>query len=198
VLTCGGILNNLQQSTKAFDNAWASTGASWFDVTNGLLVADTRAGNASGFFTPAKNIWVQDIAQYGRSLPLADKPVTQTNVSGLALSYLPSTGVTALGPSVTGSSVAMGTGGAPQLNLNVSSTIGTIDVYSGNLGSSPLLGQLPATPFATFGASPLPSYVSTCYGCRPPSTPQYINTVVTLPLGSPATPRRLATVLRRP
>lgn len=187
-LTCGGILANLQQSTNAFDNAWANTGASWYDVTNGLMVADTKAGNASDFFTPAKNLWVQDIARYGESLPLAQtvSTTTTTTAPGLAVTYNPTNGLTTDGSGVTSTSVTTGPGGAAQLVLNVMSSIGTINVYAGNLGTSPTTAQLAANPAATFTAAAPPCndyWGSYC------STVETTSAVVTLPLGTPNTPQ---------
>jgi hypothetical protein len=98
VLTCGGILANIEQSTQAFNAAWKSTGTSWFDVTNGLLVTDTKAGTASEFFTPAKRLWVQDIARFGEDCSASNSCVAHLPA---AIGYKPTGPLSSLGAATT-------------------------------------------------------------------------------------------------
>lgn len=89
IITCPGIGYYTQATINATNNAWAATGASWLDVSNGMLIGDARVDNTADFIQPAHNAWVKDIALYGQVVPGLQGPLVTTNVSADLQSPLP-------------------------------------------------------------------------------------------------------------
>jgi hypothetical protein len=65
LLTCPGLLEQIDQTQATVAEAWNLTGGSWGQVTDGLLASDTQINQAAGTFVPAINAWTVDIATYG-------------------------------------------------------------------------------------------------------------------------------------
>lgn len=122
VLTCGGMLYNNQRTMQVFEDAWDLAGASWSQVSGGMLAADTKAPGVNGFLTAPKHVWVKDIANYGAGL----KVPTTSSVTGVESvtvtspvtgAPLPTTTTSAPGFAFSGYFV-QGTGANAMLTLN--------------------------------------------------------------------------------
>lgn len=110
-ITCPGINYNAQQSQNQFDAALRATGASWSDVTAGLVASNSSASLSSDYIIPGNALWVTDIATYGQNLPGAQAP---TN-------YVPSgplSSLQAASPSVPAASTGSALASSSWLGLN--------------------------------------------------------------------------------
>lgn len=90
LITCSGILSQIDQTQQQLTNAWGLTGASWGEVTNGLLGADTQINAAAGTLQSPQNVWTLDLATYASS----GTPVPLPASTGAAVG--PASGTTSL------------------------------------------------------------------------------------------------------
>ena len=84
-LSCPGLLYNLQATLKSTQAAVSSVGASWGQVSNGLLESDSTTSTNSDYMIPAQHAWVTDLARYGMADPfLSSTPAALSSVTGAA------------------------------------------------------------------------------------------------------------------
>jgi outer membrane murein-binding lipoprotein Lpp len=83
-ITCPGINYNTQQSLAQFNTALRGTGASWSDVSGGLLATNSTASLSNDYIIPGTALWVTDIATYGQNFPGAQAPTSYTSSGPLS------------------------------------------------------------------------------------------------------------------
>lgn len=134
LLTCPGLLAQINATQQAIANAWNLTGASWGQVSDGLLGADTQVNAATDSFVPAVSAWPIDLATYGSANPAQAPVVTSTGVA-------------------TGPAAAVMSGGAP--TLGTTSWAGASFVPANAAVWDRLLGVASMAPYpgATTGAA---------------------------------------------
>ncbi len=68
-LSCNGIKANVQSTLNTINAGWQSAGASWSQVSGGLLADDAKAGTGSNYIIPPQHVWARDIARFGSHNP---------------------------------------------------------------------------------------------------------------------------------
>lgn len=69
LLTCSGVRSFAANVDSAVDQAWASTGASWGQVTGGVIQTALRVNPATGYFSGGSTPWLSNLATYGQVKP---------------------------------------------------------------------------------------------------------------------------------
>ena len=69
LLTCSGVRAFAANVDSAVDQAWASTGASWGQVTGGVIQTALRVNPATGYFSGGSTPWLSNLATYGQVKP---------------------------------------------------------------------------------------------------------------------------------
>lgn len=84
---CATALWHSQNSTDLVRQAWNAVGASWSDVSLGMVAGDARADNTSDFIQPSRNGWLRDVGSYGLPLVTAagerTAPATLTSTTAV-------------------------------------------------------------------------------------------------------------------
>ncbi len=65
MITCSGLLAQIAQTQATLAVGWNLTGASWRQVSDGVLAADTQVSAASGSLEAPLGIWALDLGAYG-------------------------------------------------------------------------------------------------------------------------------------
>lgn len=88
LMTCSGLLAQIAQTKQTLSTAWTLTGASWGQVSEGLLGADTQVNAAQGSIAPPTALWPMDLALYGTNGAAANitPSTSQGNASAPAAS----------------------------------------------------------------------------------------------------------------
>ena len=99
LLTCAGLLAQVDETQATIAQAWNLTGTSWNQATDGLLASDTQIDQPADAFVPARNAWTIDLATYGAPSTAVPLPkITSTSAAtGPAAAVFSSTGAPALG-----------------------------------------------------------------------------------------------------
>lgn len=85
-LTCSGLLGNQAVTEGSVLAAWNATGASWEQVTHGLVSTNTTANPHTSMLEPATRAWITDLATYGGKnggpwLGLAFQPAASSDLN---------------------------------------------------------------------------------------------------------------------
>lgn len=136
LITCSGILAQIEQTQTSLAVGWNLTGASWGMVSDGVFGADTQVNPAAGGLASPSAVWPIDLGGYGLGggpQPLAPSTGTARGPASALLNETgPSTVMTPIVPSWLGLNFSPATSAVWDRLLQVS----TLPPYSGASGTS--------------------------------------------------------------